>query len=186
MRRKLMPPALAGVEKAASGTADQRRGARLFPLLLGWLLGSALTACGLTPKETPQAKAKPGDVLVRAGGVTATLVKPFRAGEPNGLFDGVIRVTGKGERAESLMEINAVCSMPNQPGWPDYDNLYGRTIGSAEEAAGRSGDTQWQVLYKFSGGADERMGQKPGPWADRLRDNLCRRGSFDDRPKRKP
>jgi hypothetical protein len=105
-------------------------------------------------------------------------------GEPNGLFDGVIRVTAEGNTQPVLMEINAICSLPNEPGWPSYDNLYGRILSRAEEAEGRSGNTQWQVLYNFSGTQDVRMGQKPGPWTDRLRNNLCRREDFDDRPKK--
>jgi hypothetical protein len=136
------------------------------------------------PKETPQARAKPGDLLVRSGSMAVTLVKPFRQGEPNGLFDGVIRLAGDGASKPVLMEINAICSLPGEPGWPSYDNIYGRPVSREEEAKGRSGDTQWQVLYNFSGTRDVRMGENPGPWTDRLRDNLCRRGDFDDRPKK--
>ncbi|MEB3300555.1 MAG: hypothetical protein VKN56_01155 [Cyanobacteriota bacterium] len=148
------------------------------------LLGGTLAGCQWLPRETPQATAKPGDALVRVGKTVVTLVKPFRQGEPNGLFDGVIRVTTEGNNQPVLMEINAICSLPNEPGWPSYDNLYGRILSRAEEAVGRSGDTQWQVLYNFSGIQDVRMGQKPGSWTDRLRNNLCRREDFDDRPKK--
>ncbi|MFN9989989.1 MAG: hypothetical protein ACK549_07050, partial [Cyanobacteriota bacterium] len=58
--------------------------------ILGVLLGGALAGCQGLPRETPQATAKPGDGLVRVGKTVVTLVKPFRQGEPNGLFDGVI------------------------------------------------------------------------------------------------
>jgi hypothetical protein len=150
--------------------------------LLAVLLCLGLGACQRTPVEVPQAKARPGDLLVRSGAVAVTLVKPFRQGEPNGLFDGVVSLSDGAGRNPVLMEINAICSLPGEPGWPSYDNLYGRTIKRVEEATGRSGNTQWQILYNFSGPVDVRMGQKPGPWVDRLRDNLCRRGSFDDRP----
>lgn len=156
---------------------------------LAWAgVALGLGACTLAPAETPQAKAKPGDLLVRTEGVAVTLVKPFRHGAPNGLFDGVVRVVaGRGEEAKPvLMEINAICSLPGEPGWPSYDNLYGRVLQRAEQAKGRSGDTQWQILYNFSGSQDVRMGQKPGPWAERLRENLCRRGAFDDRPQQRP
>lgn len=172
-----------GQPPAAARQPAWRMGERCIQLLPA-ALGLGLAACHLVPSETPQAKAKPGDVLVRSGSLTVTLVKPFRQGEPNGLFDGVIRVQKGANTKPELIEVNAICSLPGEPGWPGYDNLYGRSIASAEEAKGRSGDTQWQILFNFSGPQDVRMGQKPGPWADRLRDNLCRRGSFDDRPHR--
>jgi hypothetical protein len=153
-------------------------------LLVGLALAAGLTACHLVARETPQAKARPGDVLVRSGPWIVTLESPFREGEPNGLFDGVIRLEGGPEGNATLMEVNAICSLPGEPGWPNYDNLHGRPIRGVAEAKGRSGETQWQVLFKFSGGQDVSMGEKPGPWVDRLRENLCRRGSFDDRPKK--
>jgi hypothetical protein len=147
-------------------------------------MGVGLGACHQPSGETPQAKARPGEVLVRSGQEAVTLVKPFRQGEPNGLFDGVVSVGSATEGTPALMEINAICSLPGEPGWPAYDNLYGRVITRAEEAQGPTGETQWQILFNFSGSQDVRMGQKPGPWVDRLRENLCRRGSFDDRPKK--
>ena len=163
------------------------RGGKGLHALLAWTLGLGLGACHQAPMETPQSKAKPGDLLVRAGGVAVTLVKPFRQGEPNGLFDGVVSLSSRASSTPTLMEINAICSLPGEAGWPSYDNLYGRSIRRVEEAAGASGDTQWQVLYNFSNRRNVRMGQKkPGPWVDRLRENLCRRGSFDDRPQKQP
>ena len=83
---------------------------------------------------------------------------------------------------QQLLELNAVCSMPQSPGWPAYDNLYGRAIQRGEEAKGTTGTTSWQVLFHFDGRQEARMGSSPGPWLARLRDNLCRRGDFDDRP----
>ncbi|MFN9622565.1 MAG: hypothetical protein ACK587_07005 [Cyanobacteriota bacterium] len=148
------------------------------------MLGLTLAACQRSSMEIPQARAKPGDLLVRVDEISVKLEKPFRLGEPNALFDGVVRLESQGGGRPVLMEINAVCSMPGQPGWPSYDNLYGRPLRRVEEAKGRTGDTQWQVLYNYSGRQDVRMGQKPGPWVDRLRDNLCRRGNFDDRPQK--
>jgi hypothetical protein len=169
------PPAACRPDKGSNGGQ-----AWLLGLSLG--LGLGLVACQRMPTETPQAKAKPGDVLVRSGEVVVTLVKPFRQGEPNGLFDGVVTLGSREGSASGLLEINAICSLPAEPGWPNYDNLYGRPIRRVEEAKGASGETQWQVLYNYSGRQDVRMGQKPGPWLYRLRENLCRRGSFDDRP----
>lgn len=163
----------------------ETRPPRLLALSLSLSMGLSLAGCRLGSGETPQAKAKPGDVLVRSGDVAVTLAKPFRQGEPNGLFDGVVSLRSPAGGQPALMEINAVCSLPGEPGWPSYDNLYGRPVRRVDEATGRSGDTQWQVLYNFSGRQDVRMGQKPGAWVDRLRENLCRRGSFDDRPQKR-
>ena len=156
-----------------------------YPLAL-LALSLGLGACHLAPAETPQAKARTGDLLVRSGEVTVTLVKPFRQGQPNGLFDGVVSLSTAGGGKPTLMEINAICSLPGEPGWPSYDNLFGRPIRRVEDARGSSGDTQWQILFDFSGRQDVRMGQKPGSWVDRLRENLCRRGAFDDRPGKRP
>lgn len=160
------------------------RGAKGRRALLVWALGAGLAACQGLSGETPQARAKPGDVLVRAGDVSVRLVKPFRQGKPNALLDGVVSVGTRTGGQPVLMEINVICSLPGEPGWPSYDNLYGRPIRRVEEAKGPTGNTQWQVLYNYSGRQEVPMGQKPGPWADRLRENLCRRGSFDDRPKK--
>jgi len=145
------------------------------------LIATTLIGCNQPAIETPQAKAKPGDTLVRVETQKVTLIKPFRQGEPNGLFDGVVSIHASDGNTGKLMEINVVCSVPDEPGWPSYDNIYGRRINDADQAKGRSGDTEWQVLYSFSGKEEIRMGSKPGPWVSRLRDNLCRRGNFDDR-----
>ena len=145
------------------------------------LLGlGALASCGLIAKEHPQSTAKVGDLLVQVGQQQVVLVQPFRQGEPNGLFDGVVKLSGGGQ-PEQLLEINAVCSMPGEPNWPAYDNLYGKSVRNAAEAKGRRGDTAWQTLFPFNGKKQVKMGKDPGPWVDRLHDNLCRRGSFDDR-----
>ena len=159
-----------------------------LPRWQGWaavlcpLLSVGLMACQPQAKETPQATARVGDLLVHSGDDTIRLVKTFRQGEPNGLFDGVVSLQRGDKGTPTLIEINAICSLPDEPGWPSYDNLYGRTVQNADQAKGRSGDTQWQVLYHFSGRVETRIKQKPGAWVDRLRDNLCRRGPFDDRP----
>jgi hypothetical protein len=140
----------------------------------------AISGCG-SYKEIAQSVAKPGEILASSNGTIVKLVSPFRPGQPNGLFDGVISLSGTGNKSEKLIEVNAVCSLPNEKGWPDYDNLYGRTVQDPTEARGPTGKTDWQILYKFSGDIEVAMGNKPGAWADRLRDNLCRRGDFDDR-----
>ena len=143
------------------------------------LLSTMVGACG-GARETALKNAAVGDTLVRAGDTTVLLAHAFRPAEPNALLDGAVRVRdGAGER---LLEVNAVCSLPNSPGWPAYDNLYGRTIKRPADAEGSSGNTAWQLLFHFEGRQEARMGSSPGPWLARLRDNLCRRGDFDDRP----
>jgi hypothetical protein len=143
------------------------------------LLATVLGGCG-GGRETALKHAAVGDTLVRAGDTTVVLSHAFRPAEPNALLDGAVQVRdGDGER---LLEVNAVCSLPNSPGWPTYDNLYGRAIERPADAKGTSGTTSWQVLFHFEGRQEARMGTSPGPWLARLRDNLCRRGDFDDRP----
>ena len=159
-----------------SGRAQRQR--RMGPRG-AWLLALVLAGCG-GPGETPQSRAKVGDVLVRAEGSEVRLEHAFRPAEPNALLDGAVRLRTK--QGEQLLELNAVCSLPKEPGWPPYDNLYGRAIRRGEEAKGTTGTTSWQVLFHFDGRQEARMGANPGPWLARLRDNLCRRGDFDDRP----
>jgi hypothetical protein len=140
----------------------------------------ALTGCGLVTREQPQSSAKPGDLLVQVGEQRVVLVEPFRGGEPNGLFDGVVKISGGGQ-PEQLLEVNAICSIPDEPKWPKYDNLYGTSVRNAASAQGRKGDTSWQVLFYFDGRKEVKMGKDPGAWLGRLHDNLCRHGDFDDR-----
>ena len=155
---------------------------RLLPLL--GLVG-VLAGCGNTHSEKPLSTAKPGDTVVVVGPQRLELVQPFQPGEPNGLYRGIVRLEGGTNGKPQLYEVNAVCSMPNLPNWPNYDNLYGKPLGSVEESKIQRGNTQWQVLYHFNSAPEVKMGSNPGPWTSRLRDNLCRRGDFDDRPQRK-
>ena len=155
---------------------------RLLPLL--GLVG-VLAGCGNTHGEKPLSTAKPGDTVVVVGPQRLELVQPFQPGEPNGLYRGIVRLKGGTSGKPQLYEVNAVCSMPNLPNWPNYDNLYGKPLGSVEESKIQRGNTQWQVLYHFNSAPEVKMGSNPGPWTSRLRDNLCRRGDFDDRPQRK-
>ena len=113
------------------------------------------------------------------------LVQPFKPGEPNGLYRGIVRLQRGTNGKPQLYEVNAVCSMPDLPNWPNYDNLYGKPLGSVEESKAQRGNTKWQILYHFNSAQEVKMGSNPGPWTSRLRDNLCRRGDFDDRPNRK-
>ena len=169
-----------------SRSQDSGRGSlpprHLLPLL--GLVG-VLAGCGYTHDEKPLSTAKPGDIVVVVGPQRLELVQPFKPGEPNGLYHGIVRLQRGANGKPQLHEVNAVCSMPDLPNWPNYDNLYGKALGSAEESKAKRGNTQWQILYHFNSPEEVKMGSNPGPWTSRLRDNLCRRGDFDDRPKTK-
>ena len=155
---------------------------RWLPLigLVGLLAG-----CGHGHGEKPLSTAKPGDTVVVVGPERLELVQPFQPGEPNGLYHGIVRLQGGTNGKPQLYEVSAVCSMPNLPNWPNYDNLYGKALGSVQESKAQRGTTQWQILYHFNSPHEVKMGSNPGLWTARLRDNLCRRGDFDDRPKKK-
>jgi len=169
-----------------SRSQDSRR-ASLPPRHLLPLLGlvGVLAGCGNAHGEKPLSTAKPGDIVVAMGPQRLELVQPFKPGEPNGLYQGIVRLQRGTNGKPQLHEVNAVCSMPDLPNWPNYDNLYGKPLGSVEESKAQRGNTQWQILYHFNSAQEVKMGSNPGPWTSRLRDNLCRRGDFDDRPKRK-
>lgn len=160
---------------------------------IGWahpgcvgLLALLLTACG-DGGEVPVGRAKEGDLLVRAGQSRVELVRPFRPGVPNGLYRGAVLVHQPGGAgAGELHEVNAVCSIKGEPLWPTYDNLYGQPISNRDQSGSATSSERWQVLYHFDGRIESR-GKVPGEaaarsWAARLKDNLCRRSDFDDRP----
>lgn len=152
------------------------------PLVRLGLLALALTACG-REQEVAIRNARVGDPLVRLQATRVELVRPFRPGVPNGLYGGVVRVKEPdGDRGGSLHEVNVVCSIAGEPGWPSYDNLYGEPIGDAGKAVQRPSPSRWQILYHYDGRIEANGKLVPRPWAARLKDNLCRRGDFDDRP----
>jgi hypothetical protein len=156
-----------------------RLGARLGALVL---LGLALTACG-KEKEVAIQHAKAGDLLVRSQQTRVELVRPFRPGVPNGLYAGAVRVREPdGDPGGSLHEVNVVCSIAGEPGWPSYDNLYGEPIRDAAKAVVSPTPSRWQILYHYDGRIEANGKLAARPWAARLKDNLCRRGDFDDRP----
>lgn len=157
------------------------------PLELALLLLLPLTACAGVGGggETPVATAKPGDTLVRSGQERVVLERAFRPGQPNGLYKGIVKVSGP-EGAERRLEVNGVCSMPGlqSEGWPSYDNLYGRRLGaSGGSQASPDGGQSFQMLFHFDGRVEAGKAAAEQAWLSRLRDNLCRRGSFDDRKK---
>ena len=143
------------------------------------LLLAGLSACG-GPKEVAVQNARLGDVLV-AEGTRVELAQTFQPGVSNGLYKGAVRLYGPGQPADGgLHALNAVCSIKDTPGWPAYDNVYGYPISAVAEAAQLSGKSRWQILYHFDGRIEASGGLKPQAWTARLRDNLCRRGEFDD------
>lgn len=149
------------------------------------LLSLTLAACGST-REVPIQKAKEGDLLVKAGQSRVHLVRPFKPGVPNGLYKGAVRVSEAGGTGGDLHEVNAVCSIEGEPLWQSYDNLYGQPISDRDQSGSASSTQRWQILYHFDGRI-ETSGKASGnaaaqSWKARLKDNLCRRGDFDDRP----
>ena len=148
-------------------------------ILLATALGLRCQACNGAPTETRLHEAKPGDTLVIDGETTITLTKAFRPGTPNGRFDGGVSVSTPGVDGRSA-EVNAVCSMPDLPNWPDYDNIYGRWLESGEDPGAKGGDTDWQLLIYFDGTNQNKGGEEAPPWAHRLAQNACRKGEFSD------
>ena len=155
---------------------------RLAQACTGLSLSLSITALLGCTTETPEVrshKAKPGDALVVVDDITIEMTHPFKPGEPNGLFDGGVRIKGPTEDKQ-IIEINAICSMPDLPDWPQYDNIYGRRLTEGEQPGIEGGATDWQLLIHFDA-APENKGREAAPkWARRLADNLCRKGDFRD------
>jgi hypothetical protein len=173
-------------EANASGRAAQpapaarARLARWFTLPTLGLLLVGLGACG-GKREVPIQNAKVGDPLVEVEGTRVDLAQDFQTGVSNGLYKGAVRLTGPDHPADgSLHALNVVCSLPDTPGWPPYDNLYGYPIRAVAEARNVGGEKRWQILYHFDGRIEGTGSLKPQAWMSRLKDNLCRRGDFDD------
>lgn len=155
---------------------------RLAPAGVGVALLLALAACD-GRKEVAVQQARAGDTLVTAGDTRVELVQAFRPGFPNGLYRGVVRVHEPGSPAGGqLYKLNGICSVHNQPGWPPYDNLYGHRIANLAEVDQTNDKSRGQVLYHVEGRIEASGSFTATPWMQRLKDNLCRRGDFDDRP----
>ena len=175
-------------QRAMAGKAQQRRNQGSImkqntptgTMLAGMIIACvSITSCS-AKKETKIANAKPGDTLTIVGDTSVILDSPFKPGQPNGLFDGGVKVNSNG-RQSRLAEVNVVCSMPNLPNWPEYDNIYGRWLEDGEQAGNKGGDTDWQLLSYFDG-KNINNGKETAPrWARRLVQNLCRKGDFQDR-----
>ena len=146
-----------------------------------------INGCGLNPKisdqsqidEVPAKKAKVGDVLVINDDTQVVLTAPFRPGQPNGLYDGAVK-TGTTSAGSEHHEVNAICSMPGLDGWPEYDNIYGKAIRDPSDAGQEGGNTEWQLLLTFNGEKISKGIKEPPKWAERLVQNLCRKGDFND------
>ena len=130
-------------------------------------------------KEIRVSDAKPGDTLVIVGDERIVLVERFKPGQPNGLFDGSVKIISK-NKPERFTEVNAICSMPDLPNWPEYDNIYGRWLEEDETPGSEGGDTDWQLLIYFNGTTQNKGRQEAPTWAQRLAKNACRKEDFRD------
>ena len=175
-------------QRAMAGKAQQRRNQGSIMkqnTLTGTMLAGIIIACvSITScsakKETKIANAKPGDTLTIVGDTSVILDSPFKPGQPNGLFDGGVKVNSNG-RQSRLAEVNVVCSMPNLPNWPEYDNIYGRWLEDGERAGNKGGDTDWQLLVYFNGDQKSTGKEEAPTWALRISQNLCRKSDFRDK-----
>ena len=70
--------------------------------------------------------------------------------------------------------------MPDLPNWPQYDNIYGRRVTDGETPGVDGGKPDRQLLL-YPNGQTEETAREPAPaWAQRLAQNLCRKGDFLD------
>ena len=123
---------------------------------------------------------RPGDTLAIVGDESVILDSPFKPGQPNGLFDGGVKVSSNGKKSR-LAEVNVVCSMPDLQNWPEYDNIYGRWLEDDEIAGEKGGETDWQLLVYFNGNKKSTGKEEAPSWALRVSQNLCRKSDFRDK-----
>ncbi|WP_323356783.1 hypothetical protein [Cyanobium gracile] len=144
-------------------------------------LGVALAGCGATSKEVAIQNAKPGDLLVEVDGSRVELVRAFAPGIANGLHKGVVKVTSEaGDGKGQMYETTAICSVKGEPGWQAYDNIYGDPIADLNAKRAFPVKDRWQFLFHFDGRTEKNGMLEPSGWVSRLKDNLCRKGDFDD------
>lgn len=157
-------------------SASKRLGG-VMPLLVSLL---ALSSCA-RPREVAVQRAAVGDVLVRTDAAQVVLAKPFQPGVPNGLYRGAVRIERSGSSDDAVLyQVSAVCSMEGLPGWPAYDNMYGHRLADLAKAGEFSNADRWQVLYHYDGRKEGSSAFINQVWAERLKDNLCRRGDFSE------
>ena len=143
--------------------------------------GIALAGCSSTPKEVAIQNAKPGDLLVETEGSRVELVQAFRSGIANGLHKGVVKVTSRaGDAKGQMYETTAICSIEGEPGWQTYDNIYGDPISDLNAQSTSPTKDRWQFLFHFDGRTEQIGKLDPSAWVSRLKDNLCRKGDFND------
>ncbi|WP_259724514.1 hypothetical protein [Synechococcus sp. CS-1332] len=144
-------------------------------------LGVALGGCGATSKEVAVQNAKPGDLLVEADGSRVELVRAFTPGIANGLHKGVVKITSDAQDAKKQMyEVTAICSVKGEPGWQAYDNIYGDPISDLNAKRTFPVKGRWQFLFHYDGRTEKTGSLESSAWVSRLKDNLCRKGDFDD------
>ncbi len=157
------------------------RGRRIHLTWLLSCLGIALAGCSSSPQAVPIQNAKPGDLLVNAEGNQVKLVRAFTPGIANGLHKGVVKVMSDGRDANGkTYEVTAICSMNGEPGWPTYDNVYGDLISDTNPKGAAPNKNRWQLLFHFDGRTEKTGTLEPSSWVSHLKDNLCRKGDFDD------
>ena len=125
------------------------------------------SGCGSSPKirdqaqinEIPAQRAKVGDVLITTDDVEVVLTAPFKPNQPNGLYDGGVKIKSTSKET-THHEVNAICSMPGLEGWPDYDNIYGKTINSPSDAGQEGGNTEWQNIVTCCKSCNTKKGSK--------------------------
>ncbi|WP_216906347.1 hypothetical protein [Synechococcus sp. CCY 0621] len=144
-------------------------------------LGVVLAGCGATSKEVAIQNAKPGDLLVEVDGSRVELVRDFTPGIANGLHKGVVKITSiAGDGKGKMYEVTAICSVKGEPGWQAYDNIYGDPISDLNAKRTFPVKDRWQFLFHFDGRTEKTGTLEPNGWVSRLKDNLCRKGDFDD------
>jgi hypothetical protein len=144
-------------------------------------LGILVAGCSSTPKEVAIQNAKPGDLLVEVDGSQVELVRAFKPGIANGLHKGIVKVTGTaGDSQEQLYETTAICSVKGEPGWQSYDNIFGDPISDLNAQRTFPAKDRWQYLFHFDGRTEKIGKLESSAWVSRLKDNLCRKGDFDD------
>ena len=153
---------------------------KFLALSLSLLVSALAVSCQSETKEVKIKNASIGDVLVSLDSVDVILETNFKAGEPNGLYDGGVRIKQDG-KPDKFIEINVICSLPDLEGWQQYDNIYGRWIDQPKDAGKDAGQTDWQTLLPFEGVAQELGPDKSPIWSKRLAQNLCRKGDFRDK-----
>jgi hypothetical protein len=165
---------------AVGGLVSRKHLAGLLASLLAGA-GLSLAGCAATPKEVAIQDAKPGDLLVEVDGSRVELVRAFKPGIANGLHKGVVKVTsGGGDAKGQMYETTAICSVKGEPGWQAYDNIYGDPISHLNAKRTFPVKDRWQFLFHFDGRTEQTGKLDPSVWVSRLKDNLCRKGDFDD------